>query len=126
MYYDEKVQVVANGQAISLYTAPLMYQRKFLGLKKPIDVFGHWAICIAGHCYELTRNRNPEPKDRKERKAFQKYIVNCEPEETWLYKKRHIEDPPRDPIKHPEPLGYTAHYFTPDTIEYIGKHLNEL
>lgn len=123
MYYDKNTCNTNNGQAISLYTAPLMYQRKFLGLKKPIDVFGHWAVCISGHCYELTRNRNPEPKSRKEKKAFQKYIVNCEPEETWLHKKRHVEDPPREPAKSPEPLGYTTRYFTADIIEYIGKQL---
>lgn len=97
-----------------------MYQRRYLGLKRPIDVFGHWAICIAGHCYELTRNRNPPPKDKKEKKLFQKYIVNCETEESWLHKKRH-ENPPREPSKHAEPLGYTAQNFPPEVIEYIGK-----
>ncbi len=69
-------------KAIYLYTTPLRYQRNLFKLKKPIDVFAHWAICIQDRCYELTRNT-----DRDKKKKEPKYFIKVTEEQEWLRQK---------------------------------------
>ncbi|KAG9257512.1 uncharacterized protein F5Z01DRAFT_646122 [Emericellopsis atlantica] len=95
---------------ITLYATPIGTQSKILGVRKPFKPLGHWAVCIQGYCYELTRkSRNAPKKDPA-------YRVNCEPEESWLARK--VEQQ-RECV--PSHVGSTAGYLSPETISYIGE-----
>lgn len=99
------------GYPIYLITTPLRNQRKFLS--KPIDPFGHWAICIQGYCYELTKNpAKPRPKKDP------KYIVRQLPRDTWARLK---EEDKRAIRQADNPVGQTARSWPPETIKEIGK-----
>jgi hypothetical protein len=95
-------------KAIYLYTTPLNNQRRFL--KKPIDIFAHWAICIDGHCYELTRNG-----DRNKNKKEPKYIMKALDEQEWISKKK---DEQRGLEK--QLAGYTL--FSTKRVHYVGEY----
>jgi hypothetical protein len=97
-------------KAICLYTTPLQYQRDFFKLKKPIDVFAHWAICVQGRCYELTRNDDPY-KTKKD----PKYLIKDTDEQDWLRKKH---DKGRD--CKPKHAGYTQ--FSSEKIHEVGEY----
>ncbi len=67
-------------KAIYLYTTPLKKHSHVWKLKKPRDIFAHWAICIQGRCYELTRNTG---RTRNE----PEYKVKSSDEEQWKQTK---------------------------------------
>ncbi|KPM40829.1 hypothetical protein AK830_g5692 [Neonectria ditissima] len=84
-----------QGYPIYLITTPLQNQKRFLK-NKPIDVFGHWAICIQDHYYELTRNpQKPLPKNEP------KYKVRQMSKGDWEYFKKEekrVIQPAAEPV----------------------------
>ncbi|KAI2617142.1 hypothetical protein GGR54DRAFT_215253 [Hypoxylon sp. NC1633] len=96
-----------EGHPIYLYTTPLRYQSKYFHFKKPADAIGHWAVCIQGQCYEVTRNTD-ENKGKKD----PKYIMRPIPVEEWTKE--------RTPFKRDGPIGFTARPWPSATIERIA------
>ncbi|KIL92172.1 hypothetical protein FAVG1_04579 [Fusarium avenaceum] len=84
---------------IYLFTTPLKNQRKLL--KKPVDVIGHWALCINGMCCELTRASDPE---KKENKLKGNYWIRTLP----LSDLKAIKDFEKRGVGEPKLVGYTA------------------
>ncbi|KAH7311206.1 hypothetical protein B0I35DRAFT_514056 [Stachybotrys elegans] len=107
-YQDSDPYSQPQPQAIFLYTAPLRNQRKLF--KKPVDVIGHWAVCIDGWCYELTRNGEGANKTEP------KYSMKPSTEQAWLEKKRRQER-----LNDKVLVGYTTRYFSPTDIETIAQ-----
>jgi hypothetical protein len=70
-------------KAIYLYTTPLKKHSHVWKLKKPRDIFAHWAICIQGRCYELTINADRTKKTKNE----PKYKVKSTDEQQWKQMK---------------------------------------
>jgi len=70
-------------KAIYLYTTPLRNQRRIFN--KPRDILAHWAVCIQGRCYELTRN-TPQTKGEA------KYGIRSTPEPVWTRTKEDVEN----------------------------------
>lgn len=95
-------------QPIYLYTTPLRSHKK-LGVKKGRDIFGHWAICIEGYCFELA-GRTEEEK----REGHDRFKINCLPEQQWK-DGRELGDEVTA-----KQVGYTVKYFAPNTIKDIG------
>lgn len=103
MAYDSK--------DIFLYTTPLRDQKTFLRMKKPLDVIGHWAVCIDGVCYELTRG----DKARNEPKYQPKFTD----EDEWIRMKNKEG---RDVVK--ELAGKMASPYSRETLEATGKRFH--
>jgi hypothetical protein len=95
-------------KAIYLYTTPLNNQKKLL--KKPIDIFAHWAICIDGQFYELTRNPT---RDKKKKEP--KYIMRSLGEQEWVSLKQ-LENRGCER----QLAGYTS--FSTEQIYYVGEY----
>ncbi|RGP61342.1 hypothetical protein FLONG3_10576 [Fusarium longipes] len=95
----------STGYPIYLYTTPTADQNKFW--KRTVDVIGHWAICINGYCYELTRIT---PREKK-------YWIRCLPEKEWKRVKR-VEG---RRITERDPLGPTAKEWTHEEIKHIAE-----
>ncbi len=93
-------------KAIYLYTTPLNNQKRLL--RKPIDIFAHWAICIDGRCYELTRN-----DARNKKKKEPKYIMRSLEEQEWIFLKQ-SEHRGREK----QLAGYTS--FSTEQIYHVG------
>jgi hypothetical protein len=91
-------------QAIYLYTVPLK------NLKVPIDVFGHWAVCIQGNCYEIIKGEKGYKK-----RGEQKFHYNLVPELEWINKKGHGK------AKGPVHVGYMTVPYTKETIHQVGE-----
>ncbi|KAI1370822.1 hypothetical protein F4677DRAFT_451003 [Hypoxylon crocopeplum] len=100
-----------QGHPIYLYTTTLGYQSTYLKFKKPIDAIGHWAVCIQGQCYEVTRNKDPAKK-----KKDPKYLMRSLPEHEWS----RIKDDEKRPYKRIGPMGYTARSWPIQTIKDIA------
>ncbi|KAH8837529.1 hypothetical protein MCOR27_009892 [Pyricularia oryzae] len=98
-------------QPIYLYTTPLRSHKK-LGVKKGRDIFGHWAICIEGYCFELA-GRTEEEK----REGHDRFKINCLPEQQWK-DGRELGDEVTA-----KQVGYTVKYFAPSTIKDIGDRI---
>ncbi|KAK7433060.1 hypothetical protein QQZ08_000533 [Neonectria magnoliae] len=101
-----------QGYPIYLLTTPLKYQSKYLRFTKPHDMIGHWAICIEGHCYELTRN-SEEHMTKKD----PKYIMRSLPQKQW----EAIKDKEERFVQWSKgPVGHTARPWSPQTIEQMA------
>ncbi|KAH6645122.1 hypothetical protein BKA67DRAFT_670665 [Truncatella angustata] len=112
-YYQQSVGNYDWGHPIYLYTTPLASQKKFMK-KKPIDLVGHWAICIQGYFYELTKNPNAQTK------RDPKHIIRTLPYEQWQALKgeeERVVQPPGGPA------GYTARPWTPSQIKYMADQI---
>ncbi|KAH8885992.1 hypothetical protein GQ53DRAFT_809864 [Thozetella sp. PMI_491] len=81
-YQPFNISGEGHPKAIYLYTTPLKYQRNIFKLRKPVDIFAHWAIAVQGTCYELTRN---DPKQKP------KYLMRVREEQEWL-RLKYAED----------------------------------
>lgn len=95
--------------AIYLYTTPLRKSGP-LKLKKPADIFAHWAICIQGRCYELVRNTT-RTKDEPE------YNVRFSSEQEWEQRK---EDEHR--VLRKRYAGKLSMPYPRETIEEVGAY----
>jgi hypothetical protein len=100
-----------SGHPIYLYTTPLNNQKRLI--KKPVDIIGHWAVCINGYCYELTRATNNE---KQQLNIKGKHWIRCLPEDEWKRVKREE----KRGITERDPVGYTTKLWSPETIKYIG------
>ena len=69
-----------SSNAIYLYTTPLRNQSRLLKLKKPRAMVAHWAVCIQGRCYELTRNTTRTKNEAK-------YNIKFTDEQEWTRAK---------------------------------------
>lgn len=101
-----------TGYPIYLYTTPTVNQNHFY--KRTVDIIGHWAICINGYCYELTR---VTPSERQNLGIQGQYQIRSLTEQDWKKKKRDEERR----IKEREPVGYTSRPWSHETINRIGK-----
>lgn len=88
-----------SSQAIYLYTPPLRHDPVNGNLKKNIDIFAHWAVCIQGVCYELTGEREG---------------YRSRPEQDWR-RMRHLQD------QEPTHVGYMTMPYTPEEIDKVGE-----
>lgn len=87
-----------------LFVLPISAMKRF-GIKKPIEVVAHWALCINGICYELRRTG----------KKDYDFVSTTEPK---FVERR---DEQKKPILCKE-LGYTAGPYTHGLIEEVGKY----
>jgi hypothetical protein len=100
------------GYPIYLYTTPTANQNKIW--KRTVDIIGHWAICINGYCYELTRVTPSEKESGIEVKYWIRYL----PEQEW----KRVKQQEGRRITERDPLGYTARPWTHADIKHIGKY----
>ncbi|CAJ0542295.1 Ff.00g000060.m01.CDS01 [Fusarium sp. VM40] len=100
-----------TGYPIYLYTTPTLNQNHFY--KRTVDIIGHWAICINGYCYELTR---VTPSERQNLGIQGQYQIRSLTEQDWKKKKRGEERR----IKEREPVGYTSRPWSHETIKRIA------
>lgn len=98
---------------IYLFTTPLKNQRKLF--KKPIDVIGHWAVCINGMCYELTRASDPE---KKKNKLKGNYWIRTLSLSDW----KAIKEFEKRGVSEPKLVGYTARPWPHNIIKKIGMY----
>lgn len=85
---------------------------KNMGIKKPIDIVAHWAICVNGWVYEL--GRDPLQKKKKDQ-----YGYKATPELKFVQnRKRQRKD-----IMYGE-IGDLVYPYTPTQISEIGKFMS--
>ncbi|KAM0351842.1 hypothetical protein ACHAPU_002355 [Fusarium lateritium] len=96
---------------IFLFTTPLQNQKKLF--KKPLDVIGHWAVCINGVCYELTRASKDE---KKKNKLKGNHWIRTLSLDQW----KDIKKSETRAVSEPKLVGYTTQPFSHDTIHYIA------
>ncbi|KAM0446232.1 hypothetical protein ACHAQK_001149 [Fusarium lateritium] len=96
---------------IYLFTTPLKNQRKLF--KKPVDVIGHWAVCINGMCYELTRASDPE---KKKNKLKGNYWIRTLSLGDW----KAIKEFEKRGVSEPKLVGYTARPWPHNIIKKIA------
>lgn len=94
-------------QAIYLYTTAMKGDFLNGSLKKPIDIFAHWAVCIQGVCYELRGG------DKK--KGEPKFLYKPIPEQEWRKTRGYVNR------EEPTLVGYMNRPYGPNVIHEVGE-----